>query len=800
MFTILFKDRFFLLLSLLLFLSGCGIWENFTTYFNLYYNADDLFEKAEEQILEQKKDLFSTEPPAISGNAASDLQKVIEKCSNILQFSPNSAYVDDALMMLGKSFYYQKSYLKSRRKFEELISTQPESGYLLEANLWIGKCEMRLRNYPEGLAKLDEIRNEAIEEGEDEIVQEAYIEEIVYRKTIKDTPGAIESANEFLAISDDDKINAELWYEVGNLNMEISDIENAAVAYKNVFEYSPDFELEVSAKLKLGKTLRELGKSEEALSIFEDMRSEDKYEEKYSDIELEIGITEADLGNFQEAIDQLTIVDTTYKNTVSSGAAKYELGVVYENGLKRLDSAAVYYQRASTSTLPKEYIDQAKDKNRLFSRYTSLRAEQNKYGKQLFYLLNPDEFVKDSSRYVEDSLAIAEEISNVKELQEIWSGLDTLMRGRQDTTGFYQDSVKVADTLVTFLKDSLEYVNRDSIFSWIKNPKPEDSLLVAQFDSMLTYRTFDPNAKEKLEKERREQEMFTSQLVASLPDTLKFKNNPPKRPKISEDSLNTLLAKNQLALGNLFLSELNFPDSAYSYYNSNLTDFPSTPYYASTLFAMGSYYLTVDNKSKADSLFNIVYDNYKNESVVNAAADMLNKPFIDLTYDPAMDEYKKAEKSLLAGEYYTALSKLKEIPELYPSSPISPKAIYTSGWIEENELNDPERAAEYYDTLIARYPASEYVRVIAPKVTTYKQEKRKHEMALKDSLEALAHLDSLASDTLFVLKDSLTTKDTVQVAVTEDEQIPVQEEKQTVVEEKKVPVVREPVWNPRRKR
>jgi len=800
MFTILFKDRIFVLLALLIFLSGCSVWENFTTYFNLYYNADDLFEKAEEQILEQKKDLFATEPPAIPGSAASELQKVIEKCSNILQFSPNSGYVDDALMMLGKSFYYQKSYLKSRRKFEELISTQPESGYFLEANLWIGKCDMRLKKYPEGLAKLSEVRTVAVEEGEDEIVEEAYIEEIVYRKTIDDIPGAIASANEFLKISDNDKINAELWYEVGNLNVEVDDVENAVVAYKNVFEYSPDYDLEVSAKLKLGKALRELGESEEALSLFEDMRSEDKYEEKLSDIELEIGITQAKLGNYQEAIDELTIVDTTYKNTPSSGAAKYELASVYEGGLKRLDSAAVYYQKASTSTLPKEYIDLAKDKNRLFTRYTSLRATQNKYGKQLFYLLNPDEFVKDSARYVEDSLAIAEEISNVKELQEIWSGLDTLMRGRQDTTGFYQDSVKVADTLVTFLKDSLQSVNRDSIFSWIKNPKPEDSLLVVKFDSMLTYRTFDPNAKEKLEKERREQELFANQLVASLPDTLKFKNNPPKRPKITEDSLGTLLARNQLDLGNLFLSELSFPDSAFWYYSSNLTDYPQTNEYANTLFAMGTYYLTVNDKNKADSLFNIVYNDYQNESIVNAAADMLKKPFIDLTYDPAMDEYKKAEKFLLAGEYYTALSKLKEIPELYPSSPIASKSIYTSGWIEENELNNPEKAAEYYDTLIARYPASEYVRVIAPKVTTYKQEKRKHEMALKDSLEALAHSDSLDSDTLFVLEDSLATKDTVQVAVTEDEQIPVQQEEQPAVDEKKVPVIKEPVWNPRKRR
>lgn len=211
-------------------------------------------------------------------------------------------------------------------------------------------------------------------------------------------------------------------------------------------------------------------------------------------------------------------------------------------------------------------------------------------------------------------------------------------------------------------------------------------------------------------KKMREREALANQLISALPDTLKFKNNPPRKPKISEDSLKTLVAKNQLDLGNLFLSEFDLPDSAYKYYYSNLTEYPDNSYYANSLFAMGSYYLTEDNQKSADSLFNIIYDNYKNESIVNAAAVKLNKPLIDLKYDPAVNEYKLAEEFLLAGDYYSAINKLKEIPELYPNSDIAPKAIYASGWIEENELKDYPAAVTAYDTLISKYPASEYVR------------------------------------------------------------------------------------------
>ena len=797
----LYKNKIFLLIILLLIATGCNTWNNFTTYFNLYYNANDLFQKSEKQILEQKKDIFSIEPATIPPSANADLQKVIEKCSNILQFSPNSSYVDDALMMLGKSFYYQKNYLKAQRKFEELISTQPNSDYVLEAQLWIGKCDMRLKQYSDGLTILESVRNNAIEEGEDEFMQEAFVEEIVYFKSVEDYGQAIQTANKFLEISDDDEINAIIWNEVGNLNVTIDDYKAAVSAYKNVFEYSPDYDLEVTAKISLGKALREIDENEEALSLFEDTRSEDKYSDKYSDIDLEIGITESTLGNYDKAINQLTLVDTTYKNTPNAAVAKYEIASVYEYGLNQLDSAAVYYKKAATSQLPKEYIRLAKDKDGLFTRYIAIRKQLNKYDKQLFYFQNPDEFKKDSALYVQDSLAIAEQIKNAKELSEIWSGLGDLLTTPKDTVGYFQDSVKVADTLMTFLKDSLqyEYVTRDSIFFWLRNPKPQDSLAIAKFDSMFTNRTFDPNAKQKLEQEKRERENLANQLTASLPDTLKFRNNPPRRPKISEDSLKTLLSKNQLDIGNLFLSEFDLPDSAYKYYSSNLSEYPNTIYYPTSLFAMGSYYLTINNKDKADSLFNIIYDNYKNESIVNAAAVKLNKPLIDLNYDPALEKYTEAENLIFEGQYYSALYELKKIPKEFPKSTIAPKSIFASGWIEENELNNTEAAVEYYDTLIARYPASDYVKIIAPKVSFYKQEQRKHEMALQDSLNALALHDSVMVDSVQVVKEKTAPTDSVQVAVNEGDQTQNQQQNTTGNDTKSKNVVKEPVWNPRKR-
>ena len=774
---------------------GCGIWNNLTTYFNLYYNASNLFEKAETQILSQEKDLFSTEPPKLPGTANADLVKVIEKCSDLLQFSSESAYVEDALMMLGKSFYYQKNYQKSLRKFKELEETFPESNYLLESQLWIGKCQMRLKNYNEALTTLSIVRKQAVDEGESDIIRESYVEEIVYKVTIEDFKSAVEVANEFMDVSDDDDIKARVWYGIGQLNVKIGEVDNAIIAFENVFDFSPDFNLEFDAKLQLGKALREGKRSEEALEIFSDMRDEDKYSTDFGDIDFEIAKTQRSLGNIEVAVDLLTEVDTLYRNTQTSSASKFELGQIYQYDYRQLDSAAVYYQKASTSALPKEYIQAAREKNRLFTRYVKLNNDVTSYGKQLFYLENPDIFVKDSVAYVNDSLAIAEEISKITELQEIWSGLDSLINVK-DTTGFYADTIRAIDSLI--VSDTTQV--KDSLIAKLHYRLPGDSIFIARFDSLFNSPGFIKSTGKNLNLQKRQRSQ-QNQLANQLPDSLKFKNNPPRKPTIPDDSLRTLLAKNELELGNLFLTELELPDSAKWYYNNILNNYPDTRYLASTIYALGSYYLTIDNKKRADSLFNVIYDNYRNESIVNAAAAKLDKPFIDLNYDPAKNDYEDAEYVMKNESYYDALELFYNVYKTYPNSPYAAKALYTSGWILENKLLRPDSAATVYDSLVAKYPASVYVRSVAGKLSFYKQEKRRLQLAALDSLNGsgISGTDSLALDSLNqVLTEYQTKRDTLRVKPREEDLRP--DEKKQDEKVTTLPKIKEPLWNPRIRR
>ncbi|HAB51725.1 MAG TPA: hypothetical protein DCE80_06080, partial [Ignavibacteriales bacterium] len=621
----------------------------------------------EDAIKLQRKNLFEPEEPNISGNVPQLLNNVIEKSSKILQFHSNSGYVDNALLMLGKSFYYQKNYQKALRKFQELVVTDPESDLILENDLWIAKTQMRLKDFKSALASLKKVREQGIEEGEDEIVKDAYVEEIVHLIIQETYSSAISLTNEFLEVSTNDEVNAEVMYELGRLYIKINDNNNAIASFEKVFDYSPSFSVELNSTIELASALRKAGENNKALSILEEMRNENKYSDSFDKIDLETGVTLYSLNRVDESVEYLMKVDTTYATSVSSGIAKYKLGEIFEHYYKNFDSASIYYIKSASSTAPPEYSKPASEKAQLFKRYQTLQKSIFDARKQLSYLETPDEFIQDSIAFYSDTLSAEE-----KELQSVDLGE---RRNEGDERGFVQP-VKTQVKTVT--------------------------------------------------------------------------KNPPMRPTIGIDSVKSIIVKNEFDLANLFFTELNVPDSAYYYYKNIIENFPNSRYHSLSLYSIGTYYNGIGRKEEGDSIFYFIYDNYKNENIVNAAAIQLKKPLINLTYDPADELYVDAEKILLEKKYSESVNKFYGIFRDYPKSSLAPKALYAGGWILENELKLLDSAAVFYDSINVKYPQSQYASSIRPKLTFYKQEIDRRKKAIEDSLKQieLKKLAETKSDSL----------------------------------------------------
>jgi outer membrane protein assembly factor BamD (BamD/ComL family) len=130
-------------------LSGCA-------YYNLFYNAQHAFEEAEEL----GKDVDPRNLP--TGGQKTKYRNCIQKCELVLEEYPDSGYVDDALLLMGKSNYRIKEPTTIRlaiQHFDNLLANFPNSEFRAEAlylkglaHLAVGEEQVALDN----LARLRE--------------------------------------------------------------------------------------------------------------------------------------------------------------------------------------------------------------------------------------------------------------------------------------------------------------------------------------------------------------------------------------------------------------------------------------------------------------------------------------------------------------------------------------------------------------------------------------------------------------------------------------------------------------------
>ncbi len=388
--------KYILLLLSFLFLTSCGVWTNFTTYFNRYYNANKLFQEIQEEVTKNNPDIFQFKQKKISGSLKNKLKKLIEKTSNILQFNRESSYFDDALLMTGKAFYFQGDFSKALRKFQELDALNDEN-LALEDKLWIGKSYLQLREFDKGIEVLNNLIEQAADD--EDILEKAMVAEISFYTYREKYPEAIDKCNQLLKVSNDDILNAKAAYQLGELNLKLQNLKEAANAFAKVENFSPDFTTEFNSKLAIAKIYKDLGKYEESMNLLDSLKNENKFNDYWDTIELEIGKIYYEKGNVEDALAEYTRIDTLYKGKESSGIASFLIGKVLVDNYHDYDSAVTYFKKAISSKAPNEYKDEALKETQRLVKYTKLSNKLKHTFKLLSYLQDDNNFIRDSLAY-----------------------------------------------------------------------------------------------------------------------------------------------------------------------------------------------------------------------------------------------------------------------------------------------------------------------------------------------------------------------------------------------------------------
>ncbi|MCK4251445.1 tetratricopeptide repeat protein [candidate division WOR-3 bacterium] len=114
-------------------------------YFNTFYNAQSYYREGMKRVTNDTLKVDSEY-----------FDKTIEKATAVIVKYPDSRYIDDALLMMGSSYYYKGDYSRALEKLDFLILNYPESKFYDDALYYKGLAYYKQRKLAQATIALKE--------------------------------------------------------------------------------------------------------------------------------------------------------------------------------------------------------------------------------------------------------------------------------------------------------------------------------------------------------------------------------------------------------------------------------------------------------------------------------------------------------------------------------------------------------------------------------------------------------------------------------------------------------------------
>jgi TolA-binding protein len=720
--------------------------EMFGTFFNKFYQALEDYDEAltdyrTSTIMAYNRRLDSLNiTPPISSSAKEKLNKVLERCSKIIQYNKSTRFLDDAVLLIGKSYFYMGEYLQAERKFSEFLSKLTKSNLYDEAILYLGKTKLKLGNYTDAEVILSNLfKSTTDNEIKSEITQELALLSI----SKNDYKSAVEYFSESINLTKDKEKKAEKQYILAKI-YSVYKPDVAYLEYSKSFDLTSDFDLLFYSKLNEAKSLNINGKNDEAFKILDRLNGKYRdYPEMKELVELEIANTFNYQKKYGEARIKYFNVIIDYPSSKAAADAYYHLAVYSENVKSNYLNAYINYKKVAETNSASDFTVISSKRAITLDKYFSLVAVIKDSAK-IVYPENEPDFIKH------------------KEIREKEKGIEEKSKenpkGNENPPGPKgggQKSLLGLDTL-----DISDTNNLDPALETIKTDLGKEKEIILKKELTDTLAKIPPtdtigNIKTEIKKLSPEDSLI---LAMHIEDSIKV-----SKIVIKIDAY--------FQLAELFLYELNRVDSALFYLDLVVADSISPEKTSKALYSIASIYKNRNEDSTANEIYKKIILKYPNTAFANESRKILGIQLMDIAVDSAEVIFRSAEKKIVKNEYESAMTDLKKILNNYPADSFYVKSLYSVGWIFEYGFNNKDSSLAYYKKLRTDFPNSNYTFSINAKLDFYTSyDKRDSIIKIRfdttgvtsDSLRMIldsmnrAFIDSLdnTKDSLTLLKES----------------------------------------------
>ncbi len=682
--------------------AGCGgnsfigkRYDNFTSYYNTFYNAEQDYKngvqamESSQQIIDRTRYLNIFGGPSRSGGNV-NFQNAIERSANVLRDHPRSKWVDDALILIGKSYFYQGNYVGAEQKFREVIAF--ETSLEDDARIWLARTLMAARAYESAQEHLaSSLDRENMSRRSVARLRLALGELSVKQGDFEQAAAELEAG--LLDVRSND-LQAKGAFLLGQVYETLERYEEAVEAYGRVLKARPPYELDYAASLSM---VRVQGMYLDGDAALEALRRMDR-DDKHYDRRFELAYVRGRIYHAQEqphdalATYWRILYEEDNTGQAVRGLTHYALAELYRDVFRDYLLASAHFDTARTS-LPSsssgsgktfqyapEAVTDAADLAEVFASFSDVSNNIARMDSLLELGRLPDEAFDERILALQQQKAeeLAEERRRAEQLQAERGFQDAASRTGAGATGAGSNAVNTGEAGFLYHRDRtrVQEARLNFVARWGERPhvpgwRRMEAVSIALSESE------HPDSREGAAASGDGADgigMYALPLI-DISDV--------PRDSQSQAIMEEERALARYELGNVLFLSMNEADSAAVWYRMVIEKDADTEVAQRAFYALAEVQRSLGDIASAQGIYRQVLADYPD-------SDFAARVRIELGLEPeetpdslavALEEYDKAVIQWRRGAYEEALNHMVLIASQYRNMEVAPRALFAAGRI-----------------------------------------------------------------------------------------------------------------------
>jgi tetratricopeptide (TPR) repeat protein len=619
--------RSHLILLLVVFVTGCGAglkqrWGDFNAFYNTFYNAQQSYKsgirsmESQSFVLNPERPIRIHRTPVRAGQA--DFEKAIQKSADILREHAASKWVDDALLLIGKSYFYQSQFFSAEQKFNEVLAATSNPEIRQQAILWNSLNMLETNRIAEGISYIQNAIDSDEYEWDRETLAELNLVLAQLYVESEDYDLAIESLSAGVSEIDDEQLRSRAFFLYGQLLQRSERYDEALQAYRSVSRKYPEYTLIFYSQVKQNEVLREMGQYDQAYRNLVSMSRDDKNFEQIGDLNYEIARTLQYQGEVSKAFEVLNeVIYASIRPPSRETIAKshYVLAELYRFDFHDFKLAAAHYDTASRSVQDLERLPEyfnASDLAQSFGSFSRLSAEVTALD-SLVWLSTLSEV--DLNTYVDSVRTIRTAEYERQMRQDQLRGttvINTTTQGNNNQTGGPREFGFLSHRNPELVRQAAES------FAALWDQRP----LVDNWRRLQAVRTSGGglSASTDLSEASSTNQIQRNRSISSNGSEISDAMLNIDLSSIPSDSIALATTKDRITglsyeIGNIYFLNLNLPDSAMRYYDRAIYEYTRASIRPQAIYTKADMYLATGDTLSANPYIEMMLDEYPSHRI-----------------------------------------------------------------------------------------------------------------------------------------------------------------------------------------